>query len=127
MGTAATQATGNLTVPTYYICVITCTNSALFYTTVEKSVLINALPSITVNGLNAYTATYCSGATALTLTASGASSYAWAPPAGLSAITGAVVTASPSTTTTYTVTGTDGNGCVSTSNEVVYSKESICK
>ncbi|MFN3315556.1 MAG: hypothetical protein ACK40K_02005, partial [Raineya sp.] len=42
------------------------------------------------------------------LTASGAVTYTWSPAAGLSATTGAVVTASPVVTTTYTVTGSDG-------------------
>jgi uncharacterized protein (DUF2141 family) len=33
------------------------------------------------------------------------------PPAGLNTTTGAVVTANPATTTTYTVTGTDSKNC----------------
>ena len=45
------------------------------------------------------------------LTASGANSYVWTPSAGLSATTGATVTANPAATTTYTVTGTANNGC----------------
>jgi len=45
------------------------------------------------------------------LTASGASTYQWSPAIGLSSITGAVVTATPALSTTYTVIGTDGNGC----------------
>ncbi|HLP11883.1 MAG TPA: PKD domain-containing protein, partial [Flavobacteriales bacterium] len=51
----------------------------------------------------------CAGGS-VTLTANGASTYAWSPSAGLSASTGATVTASPATTTTYTVTGT-GASC----------------
>jgi len=47
-----------------------------------------------------------------TLSATGAATYVWAPATGLSATTGASVTASPSTTTTYTVTGTDIYGCI---------------
>ena len=46
-----------------------------------------------------------------TLTASGASSYIWAPATGLSATTGSSVTASPTRTTTYTVTSADQTGC----------------
>ncbi|MCU0432129.1 MAG: gliding motility-associated C-terminal domain-containing protein [Bacteroidia bacterium] len=46
-----------------------------------------------------------------TLTASGASTYSWAPAAGLSCTNCASPVASPSVTTTYTVTGTDANGC----------------
>ncbi|MBX2906827.1 MAG: Ig-like domain-containing protein [Taibaiella sp.] len=51
----------------------------------------------------------CLGAAA-TLTASGATTYSWAPSTGLSATTGVSVSASPTTTTTYTVTGTS-SGC----------------
>jgi hypothetical protein len=53
------------------------------------------------------------------LTASGASTYSWAPPAGLNATTGSVVTASPTVTTTYTVTGTDINNCQNSATSVV--------
>src|SRR6185436_15294656 len=52
MGTGATQATGNISVPMYYICIITCTNSSLSFTTAEKSVLINALPNVQVSPTN---------------------------------------------------------------------------
>ncbi|MEZ4739085.1 MAG: T9SS type A sorting domain-containing protein [Flavobacteriales bacterium] len=52
----------------------------------------------------------CTGGS-VTLTASGASAgYTWAPATGLSATSGAAVTASPATTTTYTVTGLN-TGC----------------
>ncbi|MFN0033248.1 MAG: gliding motility-associated C-terminal domain-containing protein [Flavobacteriales bacterium] len=46
------------------------------------------------------------------LNASGASQYTWSPTSGLSAGNVANPVASPSATTTYTVTGTDANGCV---------------
>jgi gliding motility-associated-like protein len=46
------------------------------------------------------------------LTASGATSYTWSPATGLSATTGANVTATPASTTTYTVTGTNACGSV---------------
>jgi PKD repeat protein len=48
------------------------------------------------------------------LAASGATSYSWLPTSGLSSSTGPNVTASPSASTTYTVTGTAANGCTST-------------
>ncbi len=53
------------------------------------------------------------------LSASGASTYSWAPAASLSASTGASVIATPTVTTTYTVTGTDGSGCKNTATVVV--------
>ena len=43
-----------------------------------------------------------------TLTASGATTYSWAPSTGLSSTTGSMVIASPTVTTTYTVTGITG-------------------
>lgn len=55
--------------------------------------------------------TLCAGATT-TLTAGGAVSYTWSPATGLSSVNGATVAASPTTSTVYTVTGTDGSGCV---------------
>ncbi|OGX85366.1 DUF6443 domain-containing protein [Hymenobacter glacialis] len=45
-----------------------------------------------------------------TLTALGACQYSWAPATGLSATSGASVTATPAKTTTYTVTGTSASG-----------------
>jgi len=48
------------------------------------------------------------------LTASGGTTYAWAPAVGLSSTTIANPVASPSVTTTYTVTVTDALGCVAT-------------
>lgn len=56
-------------------------------------------------------ATVCSGVST-TLTASGNSTYSWSPSTGLNQTTGASVEATPTSTTTYTVTGTDANGCV---------------
>ncbi len=78
------------------------------------TVTVNSLPTVTVNS-----GAFCSGGTAVALTASGASTYTWSPATNLSATTGASVNASPTVTRTYTVTGTDGNGCIATANSVV--------
>jgi hypothetical protein len=43
------------------------------------------------------------------LTVTGASTYTWSPATGLSSTTDSAVTASPSTTTTYTVVGSNGS------------------
>ena len=51
------------------------------------------------------------------LTASGVVTYDWSPATGLSSTTGSEVTAQPTQTTTYTVTGKDELGC-ETSKEV---------
>jgi len=90
--------------------------STLGSCTANGSVTItpNALPTITADS-----ATICAGGSGATLTAAGGATYAWSPSTGLSATTGASVTANPSTTTTYTVTGTDANGCVNTTTAVL--------
>ncbi|MFN3916104.1 MAG: gliding motility-associated C-terminal domain-containing protein [Flavobacteriales bacterium] len=74
--------------------------------------------TVTVNPLPTITATpsapaICAG-NSVSITASGASTYTWSPATGLSGTTGATVTANPGTTTTYTITGTDANGCQNT-------------
>ena len=72
-------------------------------------VTVNPNPTITINS-----PTICAGDPA-TLTASGANSYNWSGGLG----SGNPVTASPATTTTYTVTGTTALGCVNTASTVV--------
>ena len=71
-----------------------CTNTAI------GTVTVNSLPTV-----SATSATICSGSTA-TLTASGASTYTWN-----TGVTGANLTASPTTLTNYTVVGMSAAGC----------------
>ena len=66
--------------------------------------------SPTVSLTSPATLTACAGAGS-TLTATGATTYSWAPNTALSASTGATVIASPTANTIYTVTGSDINGC----------------
>jgi hypothetical protein len=68
-------------------------------------ITVDPLPATAVS---ASVITICRGEST-TLTATGANTYTWSPAVGLSATTGAVVTASPLTTTTYTVSG--NNNC----------------
>ncbi len=72
----------------------------------------------TVGSISVNSPSICPNSAA-TLTASGASTYAWSPSTGLSATTGSSVVASPSSTTTYTVTGTFADGCSNTASAVV--------
>jgi len=58
-----------------------------------------------------------SGSTALA--ASGAVSYTWLPITGLTPSTGANVSAAPTSSTTYTVTGTAANGCTATATTAI--------
>ena len=67
--------------------------------------------------------TICNGSnTSLTITATGgtgALTYSWSPGASLSATTGSVVTANPTSTQTYNVQITDAIGCVATNTVMV--------
>lgn len=76
-----------------------CTSSDVVTVNVGSLPIASASPDINI----------CEG-NAATLTASGGSSYAWSPAGG----TNPSITVSPSTTTTYFVTVTDGNGCSAT-------------
>ena len=73
----------------------------------EVILAVNQRPAISV-----VSSSQCSPTT---LTASGANTYSWSPSAGLSATTGATVTANPTANTIYTVTGTNtATGCTNT-------------
>jgi len=69
-----------------------------------SNIIVYSLPIITASS----NISLCSGNTA-ELTATGADTYSWNPTTNPSV--GILVTASPNATTTYTVTGTDGNDC----------------
>jgi len=90
-----------------------CTNTA------TVTVTVNPLPTIVVSpGI----ANICGG-TSINLTANGATSYVWSPAATLSSSTGAVVTSTPPANgITYTVIGTDANGCTNSATKHVTTK-----
>jgi len=67
---------------------------------------VDSIPVISVSGGD----TICSGQVD-TLSAVGALSYLWSPPGGLSCTTCATTVATPSSSTTYLVTGTNAAGC----------------
>ncbi|MEZ4891110.1 MAG: T9SS type A sorting domain-containing protein [Crocinitomicaceae bacterium] len=79
------------------------------------SITVNALPTVVVDKS---TSVICSSSS-VAITASGADSYVWSPATGLSSTNTAVVNASPTSPTVYTVTGTDANGCVNTAQSTV--------
>ncbi len=70
------------------------------------AVTVNALPTVAATSS---ASAICAGDSA-TLTATGATSYVWTPGSS----TSNPLMVSPATTTTYTVNGTDGNGCSNT-------------
>ena len=75
----------------------------------QVQVSVNTLP--TVNG--GANASICPGIPT-TLGATGALTYAWSPSIGLTGVNTATPAANPASTQTYTVTGTDANGCQNT-------------
>jgi len=93
------------TITTTYSVVGTGTNGCIGSTT--RTVIVNGLPTISTASSSS---SICMGSNA-SLIASGASTYTWMP----GSLTGATVSATPTVMTTYTVTGTDANGCVNTS------------
>ncbi len=121
LGTGTSQLTGAINSTTYYMVTVTCTNSGGTSSAVEKQVVVNPLPSVSINPSSA---TFCLGQSGVSLTANNASTYTWSPSTRLSATTGSVVVATPLVNTTYTVTGTDANGCVATSTSVITSSSS---
>ncbi len=74
------------------------------------NVSVNPIPNVSVTSV---LATLCSG-NSTQLTANGANNYQWSPSGSLSSNTGAIVTATPNSTTNYQVIGTDVNGCKDT-------------
>ncbi len=78
-----------------------CSGSTTVTITVNEAPTISVSPSAPA---------ICEGSEA-TLTASGAATYSWTPATDLSATTGNIVTATPVSDITYTVTGTDIHNC----------------
>jgi Secretion system C-terminal sorting domain/Calx-beta domain len=86
---------------------VTGTNAAGCTNTSTVAVTVNALPTVAAT---TSAASICAGSTAI-LNATGAATYNWMP----GNISGSSVTVTPASTQTYTLTGTDGNGCANTS------------
>ncbi|QHL87926.1 T9SS type A sorting domain-containing protein [Nibribacter ruber] len=97
------------TATTTYTVTVTGPN-AICLKTDQIKVTVNPLPVISAN---ATLGTICQGAST-TLSATGGVRYEWAPATGLSDATSANSVATPTETTTYTVTGTDAKGCTNT-------------
>lgn len=75
----------------------------------QVQISVNALPAVNA-GANA---SICPGIPT-TLGASGAATYSWSPATGLTGANTATPSANPASTQTYSVTGTDANGCQNT-------------
>lgn len=78
------------------------------------TITVNPSPVVGVNSES-----ICNGSS-VTLTASGADTYSWAPSTGLSATTGTSVSANPTSTTNYIVEGkSTATGCTATATSTV--------
>lgn len=109
--TGSHQGTTYVTEPGVYQ--VTVTNANQCSRVYPSVVVVHELPVISVNGET----NICQGQSA-TLTVTGATSYSWS--------TGEVsseISVSPISNTTYSVTGTDGNGCSNTVQKVVTVEE----
>jgi len=78
-----------------------------------QPVTVYALPTVVVPDYSV-----CTGGT-VALTASGANTYSWSLGTYLDATTGTTVNSTPLADITYTILGTDGNGCVNSDLSIV--------
>ncbi|TND08683.1 MAG: hypothetical protein FD123_1899 [Bacteroidetes bacterium] len=85
---------------------VTGTDSSGCSNMATVTITVNALPTIAATAVDS---SICVGGS-VSLTGTGGTAYAWMP----GSLTGSTVTASPTSNTTYTVTGTDANGCSNT-------------
>ncbi|MCD6069254.1 MAG: hypothetical protein K0S33_4080 [Bacteroidetes bacterium] len=111
--TPATGSTVTATPALTQAYTVTGTDTNGCVNTATATVTVNAAPIVTVPSQ-----TICINAST-PLTAAGANTYTWSPGATLDATTGTTVNANPLVTTTYTIIGTDGNGCVDTTTTMV--------
>jgi hypothetical protein len=101
---AGTGPTLSIATAGTYTVIVTDANGCTATTTISVTAL--PLPTVTAS---ASPSTICQGASS-TLTGGGATTYSWDP----GALTGNP-SVTPASTTIYSVTGTDGNGCTNTS------------
>jgi gliding motility-associated-like protein len=108
-GTAQTATVSPAGNTTYTVTGVTsgCSNTG------TVSVAVNPLPTVTSS---ANPTTICAGQSSI-LTAGGATSYTWDANAGNATTTSVTVT--PASSLTYTVSGTDNNGCINSSTVAV--------
>ncbi|MBK7909741.1 GEVED domain-containing protein [Candidatus Pollutiaquabacter sp.] len=115
-GNSANASSGAVTATSYFVASFKCSYTGDSILSNEVTYTVYPAASVSVSPTSG---NYCAGSTPVALAASGGSTYAWSPATGLNATTGATVNASPTANTTYTVTGTDANGCTATATAAV--------
>lgn len=103
-GSSVDASPGSTTIYT-----VTGTDGSGCSATDDITITVNPLPTITASSNVAI----CDGESTV-LQGFGGTSFTWSPATDLSATSGQSVTASPTSTITYTVTGSDANGCENT-------------
>jgi len=106
---ATTGANVNASPASTTIYTVTGTNASGCKATASDTVAVRAFLVISVGRLDSV----CKGDSAK-LSITGALTYSWAPATGLSCTNCPNPSASPASTTTYTITGTDSHGCSDT-------------
>jgi len=106
--TTGSTVTANPTATQTYSISGTNANGCVGTTTV--TVNVNPLPTLSIS---ATPTAICVGFSS-NLTVSGATTYTWSPSTGLNNTNTSNVTANPGSSTVYTATGTNSNGCVGT-------------
>lgn len=114
-------ATNSTTAPIIGIISVKAKVNGCISNTITFTITVNPLPIITVTPP---LSTITPGLSA-NLVASGAVSYSWSPASGLSCTNCPNPVASPNTTTTYTVTGTNANGCSSSTAAQVFVEQIV--
>jgi PKD repeat protein len=110
----ATEQVVYSTAGTYFVS-LSASNSCGSNNSYSQQITVNPLPNVVAMPASDM---ICIGSST-TITASGANNYLWSPSTGLSSSSGAMVTASPSVSTTYVVTGYDANGCSASANVTI--------
>jgi len=120
-------ATGTVTPPTGTTTVYTVTGTDGNGCTATATKSITTYSAFSVTASSSNTGTVCAG-DVITLSSSNASSYSWSPSISCTGTCSSGTVVPPAgTTTVYTVTGTDGNGCTSSATKsiTVYSLPSV--
>ena len=119
--TTGSTVSANPSTNTTYMVVGTDVNLCSSWDTIN--IACNPLPILNIN---TNSSTICQGES-ISLNVLGADSYVWSPSFGLSSSLGNSVIATPNTSTLYTITGTDLNGCSDniSSNIIVNSSPSL--